>query len=186
MSPFDPARDLATLRAQYVFVDELLERFGAELARAELAHSAWSPEHHLAHLALANELVLKNVKNLVRGEGMLVVRGGEPHPGALPVLESGRIPRGRAQSPRMVRPPDAVDRELLRQWLADARKELDALDARVVVATELKIPHQLLGPLDAPQWVRFGAVHTRHHLEIACEVLSERVGASALPQLPPL
>ena len=49
-------------------------------------------------------------------------------PGALPVLESGRIPRGRAQSPRMVRPPDAVDRELLRQWLADARKELAALD----------------------------------------------------------
>jgi hypothetical protein len=81
-------------------------------------------------------------------------------------------------------PPDAVDRELLRQWLADARKELAALDASVVVATELKIPHQLLGPLDAPQWARFGAVHTRHHLEIACEVLG--VSVDAVPAPPPL
>jgi hypothetical protein len=71
----------------------------------------------------------------------------------------------------MVRPPERVQRELLLEWLADGRRALAALDPATVVAGELKIPHQLLGPLDAPQWARFAAVHTRHHLVIVREVL---------------
>ena len=35
--------------------------------------------------------------------------------------------------------------------------------------------HQLLGPLSAALWVRFAAVHTRHHLLITREMLSADV-----------
>lgn len=182
--PGTTERDLAALAAAYAITDALLERFAAHLAHVRTESSAWSAEHHLAHVALANELVLKNVKNLVRGAGMLVVRGGEPVPGAIDVLATGVIPRGKAQAPRMVKPPAAVDREMLVQWLADGRAELASLDVSTLVATELKIPHQILGPLDAPQWLRFGAVHSRHHLVIAYEVLGVHVEASALPKLP--
>lgn len=171
MTTFDVARDLQTLRALYVAIDALLELEPAPLARVEPGISGWSGEQHLAHVALANELVLRNLKSLAKGSGMLVVQGGDPHPRALELLAAGALPRGEAQAPRMVRPPERVERALLSQWLADGKRELDALDPATLVSNGLKIPHQILGPLDAPQWVRFGAVHARHHLVIAHEVL---------------
>ena len=175
LAAFDPARDLAELRALYDEIEGLRERDAAFLAALAPARSAWSIEQHLAHVALANELVLRNIASLVAGKGALIVRDAAPDPRALEVLVRGYIPRGVARSPRMVRPPERVDPALLLQWLADGRAALEALDPATVVATELRIPHQLLGPLDAPQWARFGAVHTRHHLEIVREIAADRI-----------
>jgi len=182
MSSFDPRADLATLRTQQDVIDTLLSEFSDALRQQVAETSAWSAEQHLAHVTLANELVLRNLKSLATGSGMLIVRTGEAHPAALPFLRQGRLPRGQVQAPRMVQPPERVDRELLLQWLRDVRRELDALDPADVRASELKIPHQLMGPLDAPQWARFAPVHTQHHLLIALEVL-ERAGALGLPDL---
>jgi hypothetical protein len=100
------------------------------------------------------------------------------------MLASGVIPRGRAQSPRMVRPPAEFDRELLLQWIGDDRREIEKLDPAGIVASELRVPHQLLGPLDAPQWLRFAVVHTRHHLEIARDIAKASDARVELPELP--
>lgn len=178
MSAFDPVRNLAELATLQQEMEELFALDPALLACAMPSVSAWSADQHLAHIALANELVLRNLKNLAAGSGMLVTRRAASDPRAVAVLAEGRLPRGRAQSPRMVRPPERVERALLEQWLADGRSALAALDSRTLVANELKIPHQLLGPLDAPQWARFAVVHTRHHLVIAREILdAARTGA---------
>lgn len=168
---FDTRADHARLTALQERIEHWLAGHEALLARLAPAISGWSAEKHLAHVALANELVLRNLKSLVKGSGLLVVEGGQPVPGALELLVSGRLPRGQAQSPRIVRPPAVVERALLREWLADARRELAALDPLAIRSTSQRIPHQILGPLDAPQWLRFGVVHTRHHLAIAREVL---------------
>lgn len=173
VSRFDPAQDLAELGALYGTLAQLLARDSSVLQSVVPARSAWSSEQHLAHVALANELVLRNLKSLSEGHGLLIVRGGEPHPRALELLSARHIPRGLAQAPRMVRPPERVQRELLLQWLADGRSALAALDPLTLAPRELKIPHQLLGPLDAPQWARFGVVHTQHHLAIVREILGE-------------
>lgn len=136
--------------------------------------SGWSALEHIAHVSLANELIVRNLDNLLAGSGLLVVAEGEPVPGALEVLESGRIPRGTAQAPRMVRPPAAIDRELLDDWLRTGEQGFARLarePQRLAQATG-RVPHQLLGPLTAPLWVRFAAVHTAHHLEIAELVLA--------------
>ncbi|MBK7644744.1 MAG: DinB family protein [Planctomycetes bacterium] len=167
----DPAADHARLARLQAALDQWIEAAGELLARTTPAVSGWSAEQHLAHVALANELVLRNLKSLVAGKGALVVEGGEPKPGVREILESGRLPRGAAQAPRMVRPPETIERELMLGWLADARRELCALDPRAIVSGTLRVPHQQLGPLDAPQWLRFGVAHTRHHLLIAREVL---------------
>jgi len=171
VTDFDPVRDHAALHALQDELDALATRDPAELATVVAERSGWSSEHHLAHVALANELVLRNVASIAGRRGALLTRA-EPEPRALAVLRDGRIPRGRAQSPRMVRPPEHVQRELLLTWLADGRKALAALDPRTLVAGELRIPHQLLGPLDGPQWLRFGVVHTGHHMEIVREILA--------------
>lgn len=171
MTAFDPAHDLAALRTLYGTLDERLALNDTLLATLAPTSSGWSSEQHLAHVALANELVLRNLKSLATGQGILLVRGGEPHPRALELLAAGRLPRGEAQAPRMVRPPERVQRELLAQWLADGRAALEELEPASLGRNELRIPHQVLGPLDAPQWARFAVVHTRHHLAIVDEIL---------------
>jgi hypothetical protein len=184
--PIAPTLDHARLLALQALIERVLARHARLLDELAPAVSGWTARKQIAHVALANELVVRNLKSLAQGSGLLVVRGGEPVPAALAVLESGRLPRGRAQSPRMVRPPDAVDPELLATWLGDARRELELIDAGRLHAGELKIPHQMLGPLDAPQWLRFGVVHTRHHLEIAWEILRALDAEVELEELPPI
>lgn len=176
MTSFDTLTELSTLAGQYDAIDALLRLEPARLAEVQPARSGWSAEQHLAHVTLANELVLRNLKSLSLGQGLLVQRGGDPLPGTHAVLAAGRIPRGQAQSPRIVRPPARVQRELLDGWLHDGRAalaELRALSPAALAASELKISHQILGPLDLPEWARFGVVHTEHHLVIAREVLGK-------------
>jgi hypothetical protein len=172
MAPFDAHADLRALAELQDELERLFTRVPAELARVVPAVSGWSSEQHLAHVALANELVLRNLKSLALGRGVLVTTGAEANPRALAVLADGRLPRGQAQAPRIVRPPERIERELLALWLSDARAALATLDASQLHAGDPKIAHQLLGPLDGPQWLRFGVVHTRHHLTIVGEVLA--------------
>jgi hypothetical protein len=134
--------------------------------------SGWCGESHLAHVCLANERVFANLKSLREGQGLLIVRGGEPHARAREILAAGRLPRGEVKAPRMVTPPARMEPGLLGQWLGEGEALLHALDPATIVASELKIPHQLLGPLDAPEWLRFALVHTRHHLAIVHELLA--------------
>lgn len=172
MAAFDPARELAALTELYDRIDALLALDEGVRTSVVPECSGWSCEQHLAHVALANELCLKNLASLASGTGLLVQRGGEPDPRALAVLTAGRLPRGEARSPRMVRPPERVQLELVRSWLADGRAAIAALDPARLGPTELKVRHQVLGPLDAPQWARFARVHTEHHLAIADEVVA--------------
>ena len=180
---FDPARELERLARLYELIERWLELHAEALPLAAPTVSAWSAEQHIAHLALANELIARNLKSLARKSGVLVVQGGEIAPAAQAVLASGVITRGLAQSPRMVRPPEAVERELMLQWLRDGARELAVLDPLTLGASDAKIPHQLLGPLDAPQWARFAHIHTRHHLVIAREALLAH--GCAVPELDP-
>lgn len=136
--------------------------------------SGWSALHHAAHMTLANELILRNLASLSKGTGLLVVFEAAQKPEALAHLASGRLPRGRAQSPRMVLPPSDIDLPRAREWAANVVTELDKLIPTLDTASPTRcfIPHQLLGPLDLAQWLRFGIVHTQHHLAIAREVLA--------------
>jgi hypothetical protein len=136
--------------------------------------SGWSALHHAAHMTLANELILRNLASLSKGAGLLVVFEAAQKPEALAFLAAGRLPRGRAQSPRMVVPPSDIDASRAREWAAQVITDLDALIPTLhqQSPTRCFIPHQMLGPLDLAQWLRFGIVHTRHHLTIAREVLA--------------
>ncbi len=180
MSGFCPRTDLAQLRENYATIRRMLELRAGDLDRVVPEVSGWSADQHLAHLSLANELVCRNVRSLIKGEGPLLVDAGEPPPEALGVLRAGRLPRGAAQSPRMVRPPEQVRREYLVEWIEGNLREFDLLASQcdAIEAASRRIPHQILGPLSAVQWVRFGSTHTRHHLDIAREVLSASMSRS--------
>jgi hypothetical protein len=170
--PFEP--EFASLRATYVDIDAMLARPASDLQRIVPKVSGWSVEQQLAHVALANELVARNLQSLARGSGPLVVATGEPPAEALAVLVAGRFPRGRAKAPRMVQPPAEVERAYLLDWIAGNKKDFGDVESKLAElrAATLKIPHQILGPLTASQWLRFAAAHTRHHVAIAGEILA--------------
>jgi hypothetical protein len=180
---FPPEREFAALRELYREIDALLARPPHELSRVAPSISAWSPEQHLAHLALANELIARNLASLAAGSGPLVIESGEPDPGVLAIFATGVIPRGRAQSPRMVVPPAQVERAFLVDWLAGNRRDFQALEPQceLLRAATGRVRHQTLGPLSATLWLRFAALHTLHHLAIAREIEAAVDVARALP-----
>jgi hypothetical protein len=173
MMRFSTQVELVAFQSACDEVLELLRNDAERLARVTPSVSGWSPLQHAAHMTLANELVVRNMRSLSKGSGMLVVADAVQNPRGLAVLEAGVITRGRAQSPRIVVPPLDADVATTIDWAESARRDL-AEFARTVDperAPRCFIPHQLLGPLDLSEWARFGVVHTRHHLAIARDSL---------------
>lgn len=175
MSTFDTTLELEAFALASDDVVRLLAVQSRAVDTRAPSVSGWSAVEHASHVTLANELVLRNLVNLSRGSGLLVVADAEQVPRALAILAAGVLPRGEARSPRMVVPPSGVDLATAREWAGRFTEDLAAFrrgfDPRADRA-RLYVPHQVLGPLDLAQWARFGAVHTRHHLAIAREVLA--------------
>ena len=160
------ARDLAGLERLTRRVESALELLPERLL-AVRPGSGWSPGQHLFHLSLANELSLKNAASLASGKGLLIRPRVALAPEVASILRRGRLPRG-AEAPRFVRPPPGVDLGLVREIASGVRVELARLGtepARLADAPD-GIPHQILGVLSAPEWVRFARMHTAHHLRI--------------------
>ncbi len=174
----DPALDLAGLRRLLARVGRLLELPEDELTTPRPEVSSWSVGQHLFHLVLAGDLSLRNVKSLVARRGRLIRDFEQRDEEGLAILRRGRIPRGVAPAPRFVTPPPRLDLDVLRDLFADVSKALDEIEAdpEGLASAPQGIPHQLLGDLDAREWVRFARVHTAHHLAI-CRDLRASAGA---------
>ncbi|MCP3920786.1 MAG: DinB family protein [bacterium] len=169
--PIVPKHEIRELDAALDAFAELRRTHDA-LDRHAPGVSGWSCAQHLYHVALATDLALRNVQSLQTGKGLLIVHEGEPTELALRVLREGRYPRGESKAPRMVTPPDEVDRAFLDEEMERNRETVRGLrgNAGSIVAGKGRVPHQVLGPLDALQWLRFAQLHAHHHLAIVRDV----------------
>lgn len=179
MSRFSTNAELARLRELNAELAAVMELEETKLVRPAPSISGWTALQHAAHTTLANELVLRNLRNLAKGSGMFVVTEAQQSAEALAALERSDLRRGQARSPRMVVPPADLERATVAQWIAEFRRELAAFERELPAEfPRAFVPHQLLGPLDASEWARFAAVHTQHHLTIAREVLAAPFSAN--------
>jgi len=167
--------------AEFARLYEVLGAFEAyhaagpgSLARRAPAVSGWSVEQHLFHIALATDLSLSNVRSLARGSGALVRDEGALGERAAEVLASDEQPRGVAEAPRMVRPGDDVNPVFLGNEQAGNRRLVEELEAQTaaILAAPGWISHQDLGPLQSAHWLRFSALHARHHWAIVRDVIA--------------
>jgi len=172
---FPAATSIAGLERQYDRLERLLALPAEELFQPVPAASGWSPAEHLFHLSFANEFSFKNVLALVAEEGLLIRPLRSRPPEGEEFLRRGRLPRG-VEAPRFVRPPRQLDPATLasfvtasRALLTTAAERADAIDR-----APRGIPHQVLGDLEAPLWLRFARVHTAHHLGIVREIRRAR------------
>lgn len=162
-------------------LDELLttlEALRAEgattLGRRAPEVSGWSVEQHLYHVALATDLSFNNVRSAATGKGMLVSADGELGDWAAEVLARDEQPRGVTEAPRMVRPGETVEEAFLKMEQEGNRRVLEELRgvSESIEGSSAWVPHQELGPLRAAHWLRFAALHARHHLAIVEDVLA--------------
>ena len=170
----DPAKDLRGLRRFYERAEAILAWPREQLLFVAESVSLWSAGHHLFHIALANELALRNVRSLLERRGRLIRPFQSLEPLAVEVLRTGRHPRGVAKAPRMVVPPPQPDLGILAQLVAQNVTDLEALAPRLgsaeLEAAPDTIPHQDLGDLTAAQWLRFCHAHGMHHLLIVRDI----------------
>jgi len=91
------------------------------------------------------------------------------------VLRRGRLPRGRAQAPKVARPTADLSHEGLHAQLEDAEQAVADMRA---LEPERWIRHFALGTMRRDDAVRFIGIHNRHHLSIIRDIL----GASGTRQ----
>lgn len=130
--------------------------------------SAWSPAQHLAHIEAVNKSVLAALRQLERSGTDATPEPGKPR--GLQVLAEGVFPRGLVRAPDFASFPPDLPLGTLRADLDRNRARWQALDLGAVAAWTATLPHPLLGPFTAPQWVRFARVHTTHHHAIIAEM----------------
>ncbi len=82
----------------------------------------------------------------------------------------GYIPRGRAQSPKSVLPPDTIKTDDIVSQLAIARDKLLIMDN---LDDKSNFNHPVFNSLNKKQAKRFIEIHTRHHLKIVRDILKE-------------
>ena len=86
------------------------------------------------------------------------------------VHTTGTIPRGVAQSPQSVRPPDIILTEAIFLQLKQAKEHLDKINS---LDENAFIEHPVFKNLDRDQTRRFIKIHTKHHLKIIKDILED-------------
>jgi len=84
------------------------------------------------------------------------------------VFTMGRFPRGVAESPKSVRPPDTITTTAIREQLAEVRALLPTFAG---MDKRQHFTHFTFGPLNRRRTVKFINIHTRHHLRIVEDIL---------------
>jgi hypothetical protein len=133
--------------------------------------SGWSPAQHLHHVVVVNQRILDQLVEVVEGTSRAAT--GRPNIAGYVVLLMGRLPRGRGRSPAPFRPPDTVDHGALAHRVAANHERLDGLADHLgaLRRSDHRLPHPVLGELDAGEWVRFARIHTGHHHRIIRDIL---------------
>jgi hypothetical protein len=84
------------------------------------------------------------------------------------VFTMGKIPRGRAKSPKVVQPKENILENDLRIHLSETKVKIKDLDA---ISDDAFFNHPYFGNLKRKQAMRFLEIHTNHHLEIINDIV---------------
>jgi len=174
MIPILPNREIRHYRRAFERLDQLLalEDRSFYLVCEEI--SLWSPAEHLYHVSVANSVFFDFLDQIYRGEGEKLVRGGFPTRAGWWMLTSGKIPVGRAKAPEQVAPPTDVLRPEVESVVEKSRREFDLVEQRSpnFVSLRGRVPHFVMGNLNALQWLKFGRIHTFHHIRLVDRILA--------------
>ncbi|MDW3194377.1 MAG: hypothetical protein R8G66_18520 [Cytophagales bacterium] len=156
----DPQAD--HMSTHFVKIEEYLQHRDMRNTEVSQADVAW----HLDH-------ILKVIDRLYGG---VEVSKAEDFPGSNFSVQKeivfllGDFPRGVAQAPESVTPPETILTEDIIRQLEDAK-------ARISEASQLNpdqfVNHPVFGPMGRNEALRFIEIHTDHHFKIIEDILAE-------------
>jgi hypothetical protein len=79
-----------------------------------------------------------------------------------------RIPRGKAQAPKVVQPKENITQATI---TAEIAKTYQLLEVLPTLAANNFFPHPYFGRLNKQQTIKFLIIHTQHHLNIINEIV---------------
>ncbi len=84
------------------------------------------------------------------------------------IFTMNKIPRGRAQAPKIVQPKDNFTVESLKKHLELAKKNIHELNS---LKKNHHFDHPYFGKLNLKPTIKFLEIHTKHHLEIINDII---------------
>lgn len=120
---------------------------------------AWQLDHILKVINRVSDTLLKS--NPVDYKSNI-------NAGRVFTLTGGYIPRGVAQSPKVVRPPEVISTKDLYAQIQEARDYIQQIKS---LPKNANFTHFAFGQMDKGQTIRFLEVHTKHHLKIVRDIL---------------
>jgi hypothetical protein len=144
---------------------KLIEETGSFIQRFDLVNekvSAGSIGWHIEHSFLTNDVIIESLK---RSDPAMYKSSFSFS--RLYVFTMKKIPRGRAQSPKPVRPKEIATLDTLSKHLLLTRDKINELHQ---VSPDRFFKHPMFGMLKLKPALRFLEIHTRHHLEIIRDI----------------
>lgn len=83
----------------------------------------------------------------------------------------GKIPRGKGRAPKVVMPNDLIKNEEIIERIAEANKLVNAI---ANLNTHSYFKHPLFGSLSLSKSQYFMALHTKHHIAIIKDIISNK------------
>ena len=129
--------------------------------------STWSVYEHLEHLLVADQGIVE------------LLKAKEEPPETVPrtltgriVMFTGRIPRGRAKSPKHV-VPSLRERSELLAIKSSIDQNISALDHEELSHYRKAVGnHPYFGSFTPAEWLKFMVIHNNHHLRIVSDITS--------------
>jgi len=146
------------LDKEFVEIENLFEKRNSLNPEVSKANVAWHLDHLLKTInQISKQLIKSNPKGY---KSSFSIQRTVVH-------TFGIIPRGAAQSPQSVRPPDIILLDSLMFQLKEAErnvKKINSLDKKA------NFEHPVFNQLDRDQTRRFLDIHTNHHLKIIRDI----------------
>jgi len=168
----DPAVEYARIGDFYVEMDLVLSRPEPVLMGVIASVSGWSIADHAYHVSLINAKTWRGIERILAQESPSEP-GGEPNRVGQHFFKTGRLKRGTVTAPDFVTPPADLSMADVRLWAERSEAAFHGMSEVVPLLPEdsYRIPHQLLGPLNAREWLTFVRIHSLHHLAIIHDIL---------------
>ncbi len=168
----EPASEYARLESFYVEMDRILSRPESVLTKVIASVSGWSAADHAYHLSVINAKTWRGVDRIL-AQHPPAEPGGVPNRVGRLFFKAGRMKRGTVKAPDFVTPSADLSMADVRLWADRSETSFREMKAKLISLPEdsYRIPHQLLGPLNAREWLTFVRIHSLHHLAIIHDIL---------------
>ncbi|MEM7187367.1 MAG: DUF1569 domain-containing protein [Bacteroidota bacterium] len=156
--------------AMKVTQPDFMDGYVAEIEEKIAFRDAHSPEVSKADVAWHLDHMLKTVNEICKA---LEASDPQKFEGSINLMRTmslslNYIPRGRAKSPSVVRPPEVIVTEDLYSQLETAKQQLSTV---FELDEKAHFKHPVFGTIARGNALRFIEVHTKHHLKIVRDII---------------